>query len=342
VLHHGEMMPQFADPKNRWPDAQNFAVGATIFVIGLAKKVLVADNLAPYANALFAAPDEPSLLVAWGGVLAYAFQLYFDFSGYSDMAIGLSRLFGVRLPLNFDSPYKAASIGEFWRRWHMTLSRFLRDYLYIPLGGNRHGPLRRAANLMLTMLLGGLWHGAGWNFVVWGGLHGAYLVVAQLWHAGAARVGWHGGRAGRLAGQVLTFGAVCVAWVFFRAPDLHTALPIVAGMGGANGVQLPATLGAHLGTLGPLAESFGIGWYQGGTALFVETWGWVAFAGAIAFGAPNTQQIMHRFAPALDAVAGGTRLAWRPSRRHAVALGTLAVFSVLALNRPTDFLYFQF
>jgi alginate O-acetyltransferase complex protein AlgI len=347
VLHHGEMMPQFADQKNRWPSAENFAIGASIFFIGLAKKVLVADNLAPYANVLFADPRDVSLLVAWGGVLAYAFQLYFDFSGYSDMAIGLSRLFGVQLPLNFASPYKATSIMEFWRRWHMTLSRFLRDYLYIPLGGNRKGAGRRSANLMTTMVLGGLWHGAGWNFVIWGALHGGYLVAGQAWRGVAQRMGWRGGRAGQLAGWALTFGAVCVAWVFFRAPDMPTALAILAGMAGERGAQLPATLGAHLaahlpGLKGAL-DSLGIGWYQGGTARFIETWAWVTAAAAITFALPNTQQLMHRFAPALDAAAHDHAwLAWRPTGRHAVLVGTLAVLGVLSLNRPTDFLYFQF
>ena len=145
--------------------------------------MLIADNLAPHANELFASPGDPSFFVAWGGVLAYTFQLYFDFSGYSDMAIGLSRMFGVQLPLNFNSPYKAHNISEFWRRWHMTLSRFLRDYLYVPLGGNRKGPARRYVNLFTTMLLGGLWHGAGWTFVVWGALHGFYLIINHAWIA---------------------------------------------------------------------------------------------------------------------------------------------------------------
>ncbi len=157
VLHHKEMMPQFDEDCNYRPDAANFAVGLTIFAIGLAKKVLIADNLAIYAAPVFS-PEAtaPTFFIAWGGILAYTFQLYFDFSGYSDMAIGLSRLFGVRLPLNFNSPYKARNIADFWRRWHMTLSRFLRDYLYIPLGGNRHGTFRRQINLMTTMVLGGL------------------------------------------------------------------------------------------------------------------------------------------------------------------------------------------
>ena len=211
------------------------------------------------------------------------------------------------------------------------------------------------------MVLGGLWHGAGWNFVIWGALHGCYLVLAQAWRGFAQGQGWRGGRAGQLAGWALTFGAVCVAWVFFRAPDLSAALAILAGMAGERGAQLPATLGAHLGAHLPglkgaldglatedlvwMLDGLGIGWYQGGTARFIETWAWVAAAAVITFALPNTQQIMHRYAPALDA-AGAAHvrpwLAWRPGRRHAVLVGALAVLGVLSLNRPTDFLYFQF
>jgi D-alanyl-lipoteichoic acid acyltransferase DltB (MBOAT superfamily) len=345
VLHHKEMMPQFADPRNAVPRADNFSVGATIFIIGLAKKTLLADALAPYANALFAAPGEPSLLVAWGGVLAYAFQLYFDFSGYSDMAIGLSRMFGVHLPLNFNSPYKALNIVEFWRRWHMTLSRFLRDYLYIPLGGNRCGALRAKANLMATMLLGGLWHGASWNFVLWGGLHGIYLIIAHGWQLLGARLGWRdGGRAGRLAGWALTFAAVTFAWVFFRAADVPGALRIVAGMAGLHGVTLPDAIGIRLGAAGNALAQLGVRWTLGGATQFIETWCWVALAALVAFCAPNTQQIMHRFAPGLDhdGTAAPRRLAWAPAPRTALATGMLAVACLLALSRPSEFLYFQF
>jgi len=345
VLHHKEMMPQFADPRNALPRADNFSVGATIFIIGLAKKTLLADTLAPYANALFAAPGEPTLLMAWGGVLAYSFQLYFDFSGYSDMAIGLSRMFGVHLPLNFNSPYKALNIVEFWRRWHMTLSRFLRDYLYIPLGGNRHGAVRAKVNLMVTMLLGGLWHGASWNFVLWGGLHGAYLVIAHAWQMLKARLGWHGGgRAGAVAAWALTFIAVAYAWVFFRAADLPSALRIVAGMSGQYGVALPDAIGARLGGLHDALAALGIKWTLGGATQFVETWCWVLVAALVAFCAPNTQQIMHRFEPALDhdGTAAPARLAWLPAPRPALATGMLAVLCLLALSRPSEFLYFQF
>ena len=168
VLHHEEMMPQFDKRATYSPQAINFAVGMTIFFIGLFKKVVLGDGIAPYGSVAFDAVsrgESLELFQAWGGVLAYTMQLYFDFSGYSDMAIGLSRIFGINLPLNFNSPYKALNIIEFWRCWHMTLSRFLRDYLYFPLGGNRKGPVRRYLNLFITMLLGGLWHGAGWQFM---------------------------------------------------------------------------------------------------------------------------------------------------------------------------------
>ncbi len=195
VLHHAEMMPQFRLAEIYRPYLRNFAIGLTFLCLGLAKKVLVADSVAPLANAVFGLGPEVELAAsaAWLGVIAYTLQIYFDFSGYSDMAVGLSLLFGVRLPYNFNSPYQAWNITEFWRRWHMTLSRFLRDYLYVPLGGNRLGRTRRYVNLMVTMLLGGLWHGASWTFVVWGGLHGAYLVVNHAWQWLKEKSGWGGG-----------------------------------------------------------------------------------------------------------------------------------------------------
>ncbi|WP_309246667.1 MBOAT family O-acyltransferase [Ramlibacter montanisoli] len=236
VLHHAEMMPQFARKAVCRIDWQNVAVGLSIFVLGLAKKVLLADSIAEFASPVFdgvKAGAQPMLFEAWVGALAYTLQLYLDFSAYSDMAIGLSLMFNVRLPLNFDSPYKATSIIDFWRRWHMTLSRFLRDYLYIPLGGGRAGNARRYANLMTTMVLGGLWHGAGWTFVVWGTLHGCYLLVNHAWRAFRRRHGWgEGGRAAALAAGALTFLAVVVGWVFFRADSMASAVTMLQGMTG--------------------------------------------------------------------------------------------------------------
>ena len=347
VLHHKEMMPQFDQGSTYRPSRANAAVGLAIFAIGLAKKVLIADNLAPHASAFFDGTEAPSLVLAWGGVLAYSFQLYFDFSGYSDMAIGLSRLFGIRLPLNFHSPYKSVNITEFWRRWHMTLSRFLRDYLYIALGGNRHGAARRYFNLMATMVLGGLWHGAGWNFVIWGFLHGAYLMVNHAWAALAARLRLDtGGRSWRAGGLLLTFGAVCVAWVFFRATDVGRAADIVRGMFGAHGIGLPDSIGNRLGGLRAHLEQAGIVFYLGGGTRFLQTWGWVMLAAAIAFLLPNTQQIMGRYTPALDydpARDGvARRLAWQPARRWALLTGLLCLACLLGLSRPAEFLYFQF
>ncbi|MDP3537318.1 MAG: MBOAT family protein [Azonexus sp.] len=350
VLHHKEMMPQFDEDKNYRPNAADFAIGITIFAIGLAKKVLIADNLAIYAAPVFnPMADPPTFFIAWGGALAYTFQLYFDFSGYSDMAIGLSRLFGVRLPLNFNSPYKARNIAEFWRRWHMTLSRFLRDYLYIPLGGNRHGPVRRHINLLTTMILGGLWHGAGWNFVIWGALHGAFLVINHAWQEFCRRTSLNlPPRIARIFGILATFLCVVFAWVYFRAPDLFTANRIISGMLGGWGVAVPEPILSRLGPLKPLIEGMGIGSYLGGGASFVETWAWVALAAGIAFLTPNTQEIMGRFEPALP--EEGRKVptptiapcAWYPSRRNAISIGLLLALGVLALSRPTEFLYFQF
>jgi len=349
VLHHKEMMPQFSDSRIYRLSAVNVAVGLSIFIIGLAKKVLVADNISPYANDLFSHPTDPSLLVAWGGVLAYAFQIYFDFSGYSDMAIGLSRLFGVKLPINFNSPYKSINIVEFWRRWHMTLSRFLRDYLYIPLGGNRHGQIRRYINLIITMLLGGLWHGAGWTYIVWGGLHGVYLAVNHAWVAARTRLKlptenmiW------KFISVTITFVAVCFAWVFFRAADLDAAWIIVKGLVGGFGIAIPNGIGAHLGQAKLFLESLGVYFFLGGGARFVETWVWVFLAAVIAFFLPNTQQIMRSFEPAMDSDCGeqkhsiDSRISWQPSRQWAYGLGFVVLLCLLSLNKPSEFLYFQF
>src|SRR2546423_7585115 len=237
LVHHAEMIPQFKRGRTGRL-AVLAARGLPIFAAGLFKKVVIADNLAQFASPVFAHLDAGGGIPtswAWLATLAYTLQIYFDFSGYSDMAIGLALLFGIRLPLNFNSPYRSLSIIDFWRRWHMTLSRFLRDYLYIPLGGSRHGPLRRHLNLMITMLLGGLWHGASWTFVVWGGLHGAYLQINHAWRHVVAksprlqRLLARYPRAAALCGWALTFSAVVVAWVCFRSASLSAARPKLGG-----------------------------------------------------------------------------------------------------------------
>ncbi|MEB3219528.1 MAG: MBOAT family protein [Nostocales cyanobacterium 94392] len=245
IVHHKEIIPQFTNKYLNRLSSKNLAVGLSFFLLGLFKKVLLADSLvAGIANQTFdaaAAGSGLSFLDAWLGALAYTFQLYFDFSGYSDMAIGAARMFGIQLPINFNSPYKAVSISDFWRRWHITLSNFLRDYLYIPLGGSRKGELRRNINLIITMLLGGLWHGAGWTFVVWGGLHGVYLVLNHKWRCLRKSLGhdlqktsWWS----QFLGFMMTFFAVVVAWVFFRAENMSASFTMLEAMTGKNGISL--------------------------------------------------------------------------------------------------------
>ena len=257
VLHHREMMPQFAHASTYRINWDHFAKGLLLFTLGLCKKVLWADSLAPFATAIFNGVQHgmgvgvlPTIYEAWSGALTYTLQIYFDFSGYTDMALGAALLFGIHLPINFNSPYKATSIIEFWRRWHMTLSTFLRDYLYIPLGGNRRGKLRRYANMMATMLLGGLWHGAGWTFVAWGALHGAYLAINHLWRAIIAErfLRWLPNWLGALTGGTFTFIAVVAAWVVFRADNMSQALVILKAMFGfaARPISFDAVLHGNL------------------------------------------------------------------------------------------------
>ena len=231
-MRHNEIIPQFSLPPRRPELWQNLTRGTALFLIGLAKKAAIADTLAGVCDPVFArvtAGGHPSLAEAWAAAGTYTLQIYFDFSGYSDMAIGLALMFGFTLPLNFAAPYRATSVREFWRRWHITLSRFLRDYVYIPLGGNRAGHARQAVNVVATMLLGGLWHGAAWTFVAWGGLHGVALAANSAWSRAGLRLP-------RVAGWLLTTGFVIAGWVLFRSPDFATASRVLAGMAGVNGI----------------------------------------------------------------------------------------------------------
>ncbi len=350
VLHHAEMMPQFGLPATYRFSFENLAVGITIFVIGLFKKVMIADEIGAYARPVFdaaAAGAELTLLEAWGGALAYTFQLYFDFSGYSDMAIGLSRLFGVVLPLNFHSPYQAVNVIEFWRRWHMTLSRFLRDYLYIPLGGNRKGAARRHINLLLTMALGGLWHGAGWTFVAWGVLHGVFLVVNHGWHALRARLGHDLRRStwwGRACGGLLTFTAVVIGWVLFRAADFTTAVAMLKAMAGMNGLVLPDFWLPKWGAAGQWLAAQGVRFGDTRDLVSGGLVNWILILLAVVWFAPNTQQLLAAYRPALALLAGQTRgwLAWRPTPLYALLTAVLALIAIFNLHRQSEFLYFQF
>lgn len=338
IVHYSEMFPQFAKDAGSKLKPENISAGLSIFVIGLFKKVIVADSLAVYANTVFDASLGPmglDFLSAWIGALCYTFQLYFDFSGYMDMAMGSARLFGIVLPHNFDSPYKSRNITEFWRRWHITLSRFLRDYLYIPLGGNRKGGVRRAINVAVTMLLGGLWHGAGWTFIFWGGLHGLYLTIHQLFVRYSTTRNYQpslsffgrlfAGGTGDFLRVTCTFLIVVVGWVFFRAQNFSSALCVLKAMAGLNGIG---------GVLVLSRVSHAIGW--------------IIFCSLVCFFMPNTRQLFHQDRPFnisldpshIDSLA--RIFYWRPNTWWLGFVFTLFLCSLYSINRLSEFLYYQF
>jgi len=311
ILHHRDMIPQFEESKR--PDPHLILCGLIIFAIGLFKKTCLADGIQPLVSLAFG-PDAPTFDQAWLGALAYTFQLYFDFSGYSDMAIGISLMFGIFLPLNFNSPYKATSIIDFWRRWHMTLSQFLRDYLYIPLGGNRHGSVLRYVNLMITMLLGGLWHGAAWTFVIWGALHGAYLCINHAWSNYRPAVAPRFERAANLAAFVVTFVAVVIAWVFFRADSLSTATYVLGRMADPTNIAF--------------------GRLEIAQAVFITVYAAIAWFG------PNTQQIMG-YDHSKRTVGQGLR-AWQMRPLFIYATAAVLAFGILGIQQHSEFIYFRF
>lgn len=326
ILHHSEMMPQFARFGQGFRgNATAAALGLTLFAIGLGKKLGLADSIAPVADLVFEtahAGNRLSLAEAWTGAIAFTLQIYFDFSGYCDMASGVSLLFGVRLPANFNSPYQATSIIEFWRRWHMTLSRFLRDYVYIPLGGNRAGSARRYLNLMLTMLIGGLWHGAGWTFVLWGGVHGLFLTVNHLWCGTGLRLG-------RPLSWGLTFAAVVFAWVLFRAETLVQAMALIRPMMGVDGLSLMAKM------------SFPNELFNSRAQIWAQEVGLLAIALLL----PNSLRWLARFRPVLDRWPVLSDLwlpIWRPGLTLGIVTGLILALGVALIGGESPFLYFQF
>jgi D-alanyl-lipoteichoic acid acyltransferase DltB (MBOAT superfamily) len=338
LVHHAEMIPQFKRGRTG-RSAVLAARGLAIFAAGLFKKVVIADNLAQFVSPVFAHLDAGGGVTtpwAWLATLAYTLQIYFDFSGYSDMAIGLALLFGIRLPVNFRSPYQATSIIEFWRRWHITLSRFLRDYLYIPLGGNRLGEQRRYINLLVTMLLGGLWHGAGWNFLVWGGLHGIYLSINHLWR------GWRGSKpelsiAGLMvkgACWAITFFAVVVAWVFFRAKTAAGAWQMLQGL---FGVEAGSSAYASSGIL----RLIDLPMLVGEERLLLIGVGAVALALAIALCLPNVPQLF-RYREYRRAPERAAWVRWRPNAAWALLSALALAISLFGMWQRLEFLYFQF
>ena len=342
IVHHKEVIPQFLKKPDEARARRMLAMGLTVFIIGLFKKVAIADHMGEVADPIFASAalgNPLTLFEAWIGALSYTLQIYFDFSGYSDMAVGLAGMFGIHLPLNFFSPYKSANIIEFWRRWHITLSRFLRDYLYIPLGGNRQGKFRRYANLLVTMLLGGLWHGANWTFVIWGGLQGVYLVVNHAWRKMAPF------SLPKPLSVAVTFLAVMCAWVFFRADSAATAMHILACMTGKFGIALQDTQGAlakALAALGVNVQDVGIS----RNLRINEKWLVLWAALAIALFAPSSHELMKKRL-ALDATdiaksMRPPRLSWRPSPAWAAGMAAMASLSLLLLTKVNAFIYFQF
>jgi alginate O-acetyltransferase complex protein AlgI len=313
ILHHRDMIPQFERAEAKRPDSHLILCGLIIFAIGLFKKTCLADGIQPLVALAFG-PNTPSFDQAWIGALAYTFQLYFDFSGYSDMAIGISLMFGIFLPLNFDSPYKATNIIDFWRRWHMTLSQFLRDYLYVPLGGNRRGRTLRYVNLMITMALGGLWHGAAWTFVIWGVLHGAYLCVNHAWNNYGPSIAPRFARLANIVAFILTFLSVVIAWVFFRADSLSTALFVLSKM--ADPTQIAFGRGEMAYTL-LIVVYAGIAWF-----------------------APNTQSIMgydHKNRKVGEALGG-----WRMRPAFLYIGAAVLAFGILGIQQHSEFIYFRF
>ncbi len=345
IVHHAEMMPQFSQPHVKTSRIEFLGVGIFFFVVGLFKKVVIADNLSLFASPLFAVADAGigiTFFEAWLGVLAYSLQLYFDFSGYTDMAIGLASMFGIRLPWNFNSPYKARSIVDFWRRWHMTLSRFLRDYLYIPLGGNRYGSFQRYRNLILTMAIGGLWHGAGWGFLIWGILHGSYLVINNLSNHLFIQFPRIRALFPSYVCWALTLLAVIVAWVPFRATTFDGAVIFWSSMFGQNDIGLPVTVLGFL-NIQLAADSALQFLFQGNDVLELQDWVYLGIpliigAGLTAVYMPNSQQLVCYFQRKMATTTNNYVMA----RIWAVAASVVFLVSMSRLNSASEFMYFQF
>lgn len=319
IINHREMMPQFTAAKNFILDYRNLAMGICLFAMGLFKKVVVADKLSPWVTDVFSRPDSLTFLEAWIGSISYTFQLYFDFSGYSEMAIGLGLMFNLHLPVNFNSPYQARSIIDFWRRWHMTLGGWVKNYLYIPMGGNRHGELRKMRNLFVSMLIIGLWHGAGWTFVFWGGLHGLFLMINHQWRRFNIVLP-------RAFNWSMTFLCVVVCWVFFRAENFHDALAVLKAMTDVQSFALPSG-GMYEHYLG-FARQLGFDFIQWeGKASLTKQLGFLGGLFCVLAICPNPILLMRRYK------ANWTWL---------VAMLSFIFISLYYLNNYTEFLYFQF
>ena len=319
ILHHKEMMPQFASVKNYAKNYKNIALGLFIFSIGLFKKVIIADTFAVWANAGFDTATTLNLIEAWATSLSYTFQLYFDFSGYTDMAIGVSLMFNIKLPINFNSPYKALNIQDFWRRWHMTLSRFLRDYIYIPLGGNRKGEFRTYTNLLATFLIGGLWHGAGWTFIIWGALHGIALAIHRFWQS-------LGFKMNKILAWFITFNFINITWIFFRAKDFESAIKVLGSMFSLDNVVLPEKYFKFLAEYNDIYFKFGSVYKdilgKDNTTVFII----VGFLVVLFF--KNSMEYRLIF--------------FKRPYFYTIILAIVSFFTIANMSKYTEFLYFNF
>jgi D-alanyl-lipoteichoic acid acyltransferase DltB (MBOAT superfamily) len=382
ILHHKEIMPQYQRDETYKLDGDGFARGYSLFIIGLFKKTAVADTFSVYANDGFANAASSSLFGAWGALLFYSLQLYFDFSGYSDMAIGIARMFGVKFPINFNSPYRATSIIEFWSRWHMTLTRYLNLYLYNPLAiwatrriAARGKPINRKAlakpipfaqvvvgPIVFTMFLAGIWHGAGLQFIIFGLLHAFYLVCNHAWRTfgpskpkNAPAVPVWREWAATIGCVALTYFAVLIGQVFFRAPSTGVAFQLLAGMSGLHGVSfalpVPHSLPQQLGSLGAWLQGHGliapVDLLQDGTtpALSIVE---MALAYLAVWLLPNSQTIVGISGPNIQDKRSahtsetGRAMAFRPSTRWGLAMGLATAVALLEVGAQSEFLYFQF
>ncbi len=313
IVHHAQMMPQFAKAKNKVKNYRNIALGLFIFSMGLFKKVAIADSFAIWATQGFDVAQNLNMIEAWITSLSYTFQLYFDFSGYTDMAIGIALLFNISLPKNFYSPYKATSIQDFWRRWHITLSIFLREYLYIPLGGNRKGEFRTYLNLFSTFLLGGIWHGAGWTFVFWGALHGMALVIHRAWQ----KIGF---KMNMILAWFITFNFINIAWIFFRAKEWDDAIKVLYGMF-FGAITLPTPLKEYISIeaieFGKWSELF-----YSDPQIFI----WLLAGFVVVLFFKNSMQLKESFKPNIINLI----------------LTVLFFLSIFILYRKSEFIYFNF
>lgn len=336
IVHYRELMHQFATPQLKAQRSYYLAWGLSVFTVGLAQKILLADNLAPYADRAFQLANAGQMLGffdSWGAALAYSLQLYFDFSGYSDMAVGLALMFGIHLPVNFNAPYRAVNIIDFWRRWHITLSRFFRDYVYAPLGGNRHGWIRQSAAVMVTMLLAGIWHGAGWNFVLWGAYHGVLLLLCHGWQALFKRPSKR-----IFPGQLLTFGCVVAGWVIFRTSSPQAALHMLEAMMGFQGFSLPSGWRVLLREV--LPESA----FRDRVPLMQAQILWILAGLGIVWCVPHSAILFRLRDVLLQPVyrLPESRCYWHPSTGWMVMMGMLFALACLGLSRAVPFVYFTF